>query len=612
VKRILLIEDDAGAQLLYRNRLTDLGYEVVVSGTGAMGLVEARSAPFDLFLVDIGLGNGIDGYVVCRRLKTIPEFHGVPVVLISGHVKSQEDLHRGYEAGCQSFLVKGDLMLLEDIVRAMLRIKSLQDDLAFQNRLLDERNRGLEAERVRNADLVRALSTHKGLEPHGPGRLEGLMLVDEEGVVHSSDRGARDLFGGNPDGRHLAQLAPDSRLEAVVRNARTELHDGVRFEVPERLGRAAHSVAASIHPFVPHPERPAPTLRLVLLREAGRARASGARDEGSALRREWGPLVELARVHYRPAAFLGARAAAARVREQLVQLARGDEPVLLTGPRGSGKAFCARVLHYSGPRSGPLVVLPCRAFGAEALEHELFAGEDGALARAQGGTLLLEDVERLPQGLQARLGETLAGGRLGPAGERLDARVLATSSEPGFPSEPHGFDAELARRFVASRLEVPSLVERSEAIPALCAHFLARHTSSPDVRFDEEALWLLGQHTWPENVRELERVVQEACAAARGAEIGVDDLPRAFVELHRERLAQGQRPPPRKSGGGSIEQVLDEVLTSLSSTLPLLAASERLVMEYALRVTRGDKLAAARLLQVGKSTFYRKLKEYGL
>ena len=273
MKRILLIEDDTGAQLLYRNRLTDLGYEVVVSATGAMGLVEARAAAFDLYLVDIELGKGIDGYEVCRRLKTIPEIHSVPVVLISGRVKSQEDLHRGYEAGCQSFLVKGDLMLLEDIVRAMLRIKSLQDDLALQNRLLEDRNRRFEAEQARNADLSRALSSQKGHGGREHVRPVGMLLVDGEGVVCASDRGARDLFGQIIDGKHLAMLAPDSRLEADVRNARTEPHEAIRFEAPERNGRMARQLVASVHPFVPQPGRAEPALRLVQLHDAAERRA---------------------------------------------------------------------------------------------------------------------------------------------------------------------------------------------------------------------------------------------------------------------------------------------------------------------------------------------------
>ena len=287
VNRILLVEDDTSAQLLYRNRLSDLGYEVVVAPTGAAGLMEARAAGFDLFLVDIDLGKGIDGYEVCRRLKTIPELHGIPVVLISGHVRAQEDLHKGYEAGCQSFLVKGDLMLLEDVVRAMLRIRSLQRDLALQNRLLEERNRRLEVATNRTADLEHALSnsSERALPAARP---DGILMVDGEGVVLMADRSARELFGQELEGRHLARMAPDSRLEASVRNARTEAHEAIRFKLPERSGRASRQLLASVCPLVPVAGRSEPTPRVVLLYDAARRRGGEPGSEGpSALQREW-------------------------------------------------------------------------------------------------------------------------------------------------------------------------------------------------------------------------------------------------------------------------------------------------------------------------------------
>ncbi len=630
MKRILLIEDDSGAQLLYRNRLTDLGYEVVVSPTGAMGVVEARAASFDLFLVDIELGSGIDGYEVCRRLKTIPGIHSVPVVLISGRVKAQEDLHRGYEAGCQSFLVKGDLMLLEDIVRAMLRIKSLQDDLALQNRLLEERNRRFELEQARNADLSMALSSRKGAGSSEPGRPDGILLVDGEGVVRSSDRGARELLGLVADGKHLATLAPDSRLEAIVRNVRSEPHEALRFEIPERAGRMARQLVASVHPFVPHPERAEPILRLVLLNDAERQRSVGGvprHEESPALRREWAPLVEVAREAFRPSALLGSSAAVQELRARVAELARSDEPILLRGPSGSGKAFVARILHYSSLRAGPFVALACGAFGERELEAELFGGgkeagagvPDGALRTAQGGTLLLQDVERLSAPLQERLLEVLSAGRLprsGPlASERVEVRVLAaTRADLAQVAEQGAFSPALAQRLAMHTLVLPPLSARRADFASLSQLFLARHGRFDGACLATDAAWVLEQYTWSENVRGLERALQEACEAARGPEVQLDDLPQALLDWHRLASQGGARPPSARPRGSApaLEQVLDELLASLSSTVPLLEAYERLALLHALRQTKGDKLAAARLLQVGKSTFYRKLKEHGI
>jgi two-component system response regulator VicR len=119
VKRILLVEDDAGAQLLYSNRLTDLGFEVVVSPTGAMGLMEARSRPFDLYLVDIGLGSGIDGYEVCRRLRDDPSFDDLRIIMLT----SSDDKHAAFEAGVDDYLNKDiDLLNLPNRVKMVLEL----------------------------------------------------------------------------------------------------------------------------------------------------------------------------------------------------------------------------------------------------------------------------------------------------------------------------------------------------------------------------------------------------------------------------------------------------------------------------------------------------------
>lgn len=630
MNRILLIDDDTGAQLLYRNRLTDLGYEVVVSSTGAKGLMEARSAPFDLFLVDIGLGSGIDGFEVCRRLRTIPEIHGVPVVLISSHVKTQEDLHLGYEAGCQAFLVKGDLTLLEDVVRAMLRIKLLQNDLALQNRLLEEHNRRLEAEKARSADLEEALAKDGSRTARLPLRADGVLLVDEEGVVRRCDRGARDLFGQAIEGKHLARLAPESRLEAIVRNSHSEPQESIRFEVPDRVGRAARTLSASVFPFAPSTDPAERALRLVLLHDTVRQRGSGevVRSEGSPNRgQEWGALVEAARALFRPSALLGTSAVAQALRERVVRAASGENPVLVQGPSGSGKEFVARILHYSGGRPGPFVTVACGAFGARELEHELFGSAKGrapeaperlgALQLAHGGTLFLRDVERLPMPLQVRLLEVLLHGRLprpGGTSERIDVRLVAgTRTDLAHALERGQFERELARRLANDTLRLTALRERREDIAPLAKAFQARHAHFEGASFASEALWVLEQHDWPENVRELELTVQGACVAARAAELGLGDLPQALNDLARSLGERGQKPHSGvKKGAAGLEHEIDTLLASLGSAVSLLDAYEKGALLHSLRLTNGDKLAAARLLKVGKSTFYRKLKQYGI
>lgn len=617
MKRILLIEDDVGAQLLYRNRLTDLGYQVVVSSTGAMGLMEARSTAFDLFLVDIGLGTGIDGYEVCRRLKAIPEIHGVPVVLISGIVRTQEDLHRGYEVGCQSFLVKGDVMLLEDVVRAMLRIKSLQDDLTLQNRLLEERNRRTQAEGGRGGELE---SVGAGMGREGKlNRPDGVLLVDGDGLVCTGDRGSRDLFGQATEGRQLALLAPDSRLEAIVRNARTEASTSIRFEVPERPGRSARSLLALVHPLRPQADGVATSLRVVLLFDATRQRiAVEWTGADLALR----PLVEAAREVYRPAGLAGSSPAVRELRARVARAASTDQPVLVQGPSGSGKGFVARCLHFSGARPGFFVAVACGGSGERELELELFGGgkdgqeRPGAFQLANGGTLFLQDVERLPGKLQERVLEALLQRQVrrqdASTTERADVRLVAGTRAGLERAVQQGeFSPELARRLAAETMVLTALEERMQDIEILARHFLARYSRFEDASFSPDASWVLGRHGWPDNVRELERTVQSACNSARSAEVQLADLPQPFSDLY-------QAQPRRRAGAAPMfatehfDPVRLKMPMSPGSTVSLLDAYEKGALLHALSLTRGDKLAAAKLLEVGKSTFYRKLKLHGI
>ena len=647
MNRILLIEDDAGAQLLFKNRLEDLGYEVVVASTGARGLMEARAAQFDLFLVDIELGSGIDGYEVCRRLKGIPAIHSIPVVLISGRVKGKEDLHKGYEAGCEAFLLKGDITLMEDAVRAMLRIKSLQDDLTMQNRLLEQQNARLQAERERRADLTRALAEsgdrESALRGLVAGRPDGALLVDEEGVVRQVNRGGQDLFGKGVEGRHLASIAPDSGLEAFVRDARTNVHDSYRFTLPERSGRPSRSLSASVLPLVPAPGEKHDRLKIVLMVDAGKqsvaAEMSRSAENGFP-RRELGTLIEAARGAYHPSAVLGESPRMVDLRARIGHAAETDSPTLLLGEPGTGKRFIARVVHFSSGATGPFIPVHCAALRDQQLESELFGHEKsafadavldhpGAFEQARHGSVLLEEVHELSDAMQAKLLQVLEEGRstrMGATrGERVETRVIATSSaDLEALAEAGRFRKELLYSLKAIELHVPPLRERAEDVELLSEHFLRRFGAARNVRsVAADAVWVLSQHDWPGNVRELENAFESACALAGDEEVTISDLPQPFGELARRfegieahdtiprNLANAGIPAngTKHEAGGFVDP-LQGVLEDGEE--PSLKAWEKLGLLDALKRTNGDKLAAAKLLGVGKSTFYRKLKTHGL
>jgi two-component system response regulator GlrR len=216
---------------------------------------------------------------------------------------------------------------------------------------------------------------------------------------------------------------------------------------------------------------------------------------------------------------VGAGRATQEVVELALTAARSERPVLITGPQGSGKDHLARAIHaWSGRSSGPYVVVSTGLVPEGQLGRELFGGsEDGALARAAGGTLVIDGAERLADGVRGTLARALAEGRFHREGEAnpaaLRARVIATSSKP-IERSPFG---DLPQHLI----RIQSLSERPEDILPLAAHFLRLHAEEEGVApvgFTSEARSALVAESWPGNVRELgERVRQAVRLAGNGA-----------------------------------------------------------------------------------------------
>jgi len=655
LSRILLIDDESATRLILHNRLKDLGYVVVTAENGAKGLLEARESNFDLVLVDASLSTGINGFEVCRRLKQTPQTSAVPVLMLSKHTSSREELHKGYDSGCEAFLLKSDMGNLEDVIRAMLRIKSLQDDLARQNRALEDANRRLQQERQRGADLE---TSEKGpgeqalvVRELAAGRPDGVLLVDSEGVVRHADRGARELLGASLEGKNLGRLAPATGLEAFVRDARTEAREGFRFDLPGRDGRSGRSLSASVVPLVGNPGERDPGLRVVLLIDAGRRRVATElmrTQEYAIPRREVGVLLDAARVAFGPATLIGSSPAMTRVRAQVAEGARSIEPVLLLGEPGTGKEHTARAIHFGGFASGPFLPLNCSALSPANLDAELFGVVKGAtpeavidrpglFQQATSGSVFLEDVERLTSELQGKLLRVVKERQVQRVGseraEPTSARILAASSSDLHAAAAAGaFLPELLDRLSTIEIRLSPLRERIEDVAGLTQHFLQRYgCTSPELEVTDEALFVLESHDWPGNVGELEAAVERACANATGDVIGVEELPAALRELHGTLPRRDLVPSPRRArvSIGGTHTAIGEGAPAVARVTPSIPEPrkpweigpeepvsldlyEKKALLRALEETHGDKLAAARLLKVGKSTLYRKLKRYGI
>jgi len=219
---------------------------------------------------------------------------------------------------------------------------------------------------------------------------------------------------------------------------------------------------------------------------------------------------------------VGAGRATQEVVELAIVAARSDRPVVISGPQGSGKDHLARAIHAWGGRSaGPFVVVSTAVVPEAQIGRELFgasaAGEAGALDRAAGGTLVLDGVDRLVDGVRAQLARAVAEGRYAresdPSAVALRARIIATS---GMPLERSPF-GDVAQHLI----RLLPLAERPEDILPLAAHFLRLHADEEGVTavgFTADARNALVSEPWTGNVRELgERIRHAVRLAGNGA-----------------------------------------------------------------------------------------------
>jgi two-component system response regulator HydG len=234
--------------------------------------------------------------------------------------------------------------------------------------------------------------------------------------------------------------------------------------------------------------------------------------------------------------------------------------------------------------------------------------KDGLLISAEGGTVFLDEIGELSLDLQAKLLRALQEKEVRPVGAThrvpIKARIVAaTNRDLGVMVEKGTFRKDLFYRLNVVNLRLPSLRDRREDIPLLAAHFLDRISREHNRKFtlSDEALRTMMRHDWPGNVRELENSLARATALSSGPVLRLCDLP---TQLQQQGLQQDI--DARRAGA------LEEAAAPGLPDVQPLAALERDAILGAIRTLNGDKLQAARLLGIGKTTLYRKLKEYGI
>jgi DNA-binding NtrC family response regulator len=292
----------------------------------------------------------------------------------------------------------------------------------------------------------------------------------------------------------------------------------------------------------------------------------------------------------------------------IAKAAHSTHPVLILGESGTGKEMVARSIHFSGPyRDKPFIPVDCGSLVPTLIESELFGyvkgaftgavqSKDGLLAIAEGGTIFLDEIGELPIDLQARLLRSIQEKEIRPVGSTkripINVRILAATNRDLEQAVSQGaFRRDLYFRLNVLSLKIPPLRERRQDVPLLAQYFLdrmARETGQERLLSDD-AMKVMLAYDWPGNVRELENCLERACAFTTGPMIHVSDLP---TSIHGVGIVEGG------NGDGS------------SKILPI-AEMERQSILATIAQLNGDKLMAARMLGIGKTTLYRKLKEYG-
>ncbi|MBL0337059.1 MAG: sigma-54-dependent Fis family transcriptional regulator [Chitinophagaceae bacterium] len=283
------------------------------------------------------------------------------------------------------------------------------------------------------------------------------------------------------------------------------------------------------------------------------------------------------------------------------RIAASDSTVLLLGETGTGKEIFANTIHYNSRRKEfPIVAINCSAFSRELLEGELFGYKAGAytgavkdkkglIEMAEGGTLFLDEIGELDIILQAKLLRVLENGEYIKVGDtkisKANVRIIAATNRNLRKEVAEGrFREDLFYRLDVFDIELPSLRDRAGDIPALAGYFLEQFAIKENrkpVIVSQTAMQLLQQYDWKGNIRELKNTMERAAIMTEGTEILPEHLP---YDIQKQN-------------------------TSGPHELSLAAVEKQHILKI-LQYTNGNKAKAARLLEIGLATLYRKMEEY--
>ncbi|WP_445115992.1 nitrogen regulation protein NR(I) [Acinetobacter sp. WZC-1] len=340
------------------------------------------------------------------------------------------------------------------------------------------------------------------------------------------------------------------------------------------------------------------------------------------------------------AEIIGESPAMQEVFRAIGRLSQSHITVLINGESGTGKELVAHALHRHSPRGNkPFIALNMAAIPKDLIETELFGHEKGAFTgantqrqgrfeQANGGTLFLDEIGDMPFETQTRLLRVLADGEFYRVGGhipvRVDVRIVAATHQDLEKLVQDGrFREDLYHRLNVIRIHIPKLAHRSEDIPMLAQHFLARAGKelgvSPKILRPETQEYMQ-QLPWPGNVRQLENTCRWLTVMITGREVYPEDLPAELKQIPIHKAGDAAQHPAGLDrvaphhwddllGQWAIQKLKNGEMKLLDVATPMF---ETTLINAALQQTRGRKRHAAELLGWGRNTLTRKLKELGL
>ena len=557
--RILVVDDEKSIRFTFERFLSQEGYAVDTARDYGEALEKISATDFDLVFADILLG-GMTGLDVLRDV--MQRNRGCPVVMITGY----PDIETASEAvRLRAFDYIHKPVKKETLLRVTgtaLKHKALSDE--------KERYRlNLEA-------IFRSVK-------------DALITVDRDLLVVEVNEAAGRICGFSRDaiGRAFSSLpqACSGRCLAVLLETirRKETVETSRFECQHK-NRPLQVVTLTASPLLDHQG---------MFSGAVMAVSDETRLDG--LERD---LNERHRFHN----IIGRNRKMQALYSLIEDLADVQTTVLITGESGTGKELVAEALHYMGSRGDkPLVKVNCAALTEGLLESELFGHVQGAFTgavrdktgrfqRADGGTIFLDEIGDISQGIQRRLLRVLQEQEFERVGDstpvRVDVRIIAATNQDLYAKViSREFREDLYYRLKVVEIVLPPLRDRREDIPLLADHFIRKFNKKMNrnisgVSSDVRALFM--NHVWRGNIRELEHVLEHAFILCKQDIITVDDLPPDL------------KPHARLRASRELNEGVDDAQA----------------VRRALEKSGWNKAKAARMLGMDRKTIYRKIDKY--